>query len=450
MDFTSVFIRKILFPTMKKLKGNRIRSHLSDLKETEKKPLEELKHFQETKLKKLLLYSIENIPAYRPFEYLKKEIEENPSKALKQFPILNKQQFASSKDQYLNPNSDKKSLIPNQSGGSTGEPVSFFLDRDTVEWYEAARWRGLSWWDIQIGDRSVMVWGAPVELTKNQHMIYRFKERFLKNRIIISAYNLNPNSIRYYMEMIHKFKPKYLYGYASALYMLSELMVTHGYKLNFTPKAVVSTSETLHDYQREMIEKAFGCPTVNEYGAKDAGILAYECPQGHMHISVENVYIETISMDTQENLNQGESGFILVTDLNNYTMPRIRYMLGDVGSIDHKSISCDVHLPTMKSIEGREDDFFVSENGELVHGHYFNHLFRSTNGIRQFQIVQLDKSTVNLKIVKGPLFDENELHLILDKIKQKMGKINLTIEYVNHIPPTSSGKFRYAIRKFPL
>ena len=144
------------------------------------------------------------------------------------------------------------------------------------------------------------------------------KERWLKNRIIISAYSLKPEEMTDYIDEIIKFKPEYIYGYASALYTFSQLMLKQNLKIPFKLKAVVSTAETLHDFQRETIEHAFKSAVVNEYGARDGGIIAYECPKGSMHISAENIIMEVVHYKTFKPLPKGESGILLVTDLNNF------------------------------------------------------------------------------------------------------------------------------------
>lgn len=144
-----------------------------------------------------------------------------------------------------------------------------------------------------------MVWGNPLELNNHQKLIYNMKERFLKNIIFVSAYSLNPKSIHNYARTINTAKPKYFYGYASALHLLAQLVIKNNIQIKHRPKVIVSTAETLYDFQREMIEKAFGCRVINEYGARDAGIIAYECGNGKMHISAENMIVEIVDIETK-------------------------------------------------------------------------------------------------------------------------------------------------------
>lgn len=276
------------------------------------------------------------------------------------------------------------------------------------------------------------------------------KERFLKNIIFVSAYNLNPQSIHNYARMINLQKPKYFYGYASALYLLAQLMIKNNIKIKYKLKGIVSTSETLYDFQRETIEKAFNCPVINEYGARDAGIIAYECPSGKMHISAENMIVEILDIETREPVETGKSGLVVITDLNNFSMPRLRYVIGDVAALSEENCQCQRSLPLIEKIEGREDDIFVALNGNYVHAVYFCNLARSFPSIRQFQIIQQTKSDILLRIIKSDSFKESEVRSYINEIHKLMGPVNVKVEYTDKIEPTASGKIRYSKREFPV
>ncbi|MDD4188826.1 MAG: phenylacetate--CoA ligase family protein, partial [Eubacteriales bacterium] len=207
MDITGSFIRNILFPIMEKVKGNKIRKYLSELRSHQDYSAKQLNLLQQDKLRVLLLHCIKNVPAYRTLASLENKINEDPAAALREFPVLSREIFRENSEKYISDNADRNALVANLTGGSTGAPVKFFHDRKTVEYYEAARWRGLSWHNIKAGDRCVMIWGAPKELSLQKSVKNRLKERFLKNRIIISAFSLDPASIRQYVDRIRKFRP---------------------------------------------------------------------------------------------------------------------------------------------------------------------------------------------------------------------------------------------------
>ncbi len=116
-------------------------------------------------------------------------------------------------------------------------------------------------------------------------------------------------------------------------------------------KAVVSTSETLEKWQEDLIARVFDCPVANEYGARDAGILAYTCPSGGIHITAENCILEVLDPVTYEPVPNGQSGVLAITDLTNYVQPRLRYMLGDMGTLSTEECCCGRRLPLVPIIE---------------------------------------------------------------------------------------------------
>ncbi|MBU5255478.1 phenylacetate--CoA ligase family protein [Tissierella praeacuta] len=450
MDMVKPFIENILYPIMEKKNGNKIRENIKELLNSQKLDTIELKMLQEEKLKRLLLECIKNVPAYKKYDYLLDEIESDVRSAFLKFPVLNKVEFRNNSETFLNNTTPKSKLIPNITGGSTSEPVKFFMDRYTVEYYEAARWRGLSWWGITPGSRSVMIWGNPLELNQAEQKKYRMKEKWLKNRIIIPAYSLKPENMAEYVNKIIKFKPEYLYGYASALHAFASLMLQEKLKFPLKLKAIISTSETLHDFQREVIEEAFNCPVVNEYGARDGGILAYQCPCGNMHITAENAILEVVDPKTFKPLAFGESGILLVTDLNNFSMPRLRYQIGDRAVLTDRNCQCKMGLPILEKIDGREDDMFVTVDGELIHGHIFNHISRSIEAIQKFQIIQYSPLQAELKIIKREGYDVKEIDKFIIGVQELLPKSKIDVKFVDDIPVTASGKYRYAIRKFQI
>lgn len=449
MNLTGLFIKYLIYPYMEHRRGNRIRAYLAEMLADEKLPPGAIRELQDAKLRRLLLHCVENVPAYRDFSLLKPLIESDPMEALKEFPLLSKRSFNENPDLYLAAGADKGSLILNRTGGSTGEPVRFYFDRATVEHYEAARWRGLSWWGITPYDPSVMVWGSPIELCEKQQFVNRLKERFLKNRILISAYSLNPGSVGAYVREINRFKTAYLYGYASSLTILAGLMQEQGLSVKVRIKGVVSTAETLHEHQREILEEVFKAPVINEYGARDGGIIAMQCPAGSLHVTDDHLVLEIVDPVTGEPVPPGQTGAAAVTDLNNYVMPRLRYLVGDMARMSAAHCSCGRGLSVLESVEGREVDTFISRTGELVYGGYWNCLVRDMVSIRQYQLVQHDPHHVTLSIVRNQPYYREEEEFLVGKIREVLGA-EVEVRYVDAIPPAPSGKIRYAVREFPL
>ncbi|MGN1290027.1 MAG: phenylacetate--CoA ligase family protein, partial [Bradyrhizobium sp.] len=345
----------------------------------------------------------------------------------------------------------RSSLIPNQTGGSTGEPLRFYMDRRTVEYYEAARWRALGWYGVTQGSRCLMLWGNPIELDAQAQKKAARREQLLKNRRILSAYTLTPEKADEYLDLLRRYQPEYLYGYASALYTFAKIILDSGKKPEVRLKVAASTSESLFDYQRETIAKAFSCPVANEYGARDAGILAYECPDGGLHLSYENCVIELLDPVSLEPVETpGREGLIAVTDLNNFAQPRARYLIGDLAVWPEpgSGCTCGRPMPCLARVTGRETAMLLRPDGALVHGSFLNKLAHAYDTIRQIQLVQHTPLTATVRVASNdPQADYSEL---LRAVRETLPGVAVELEVVGEIAPSASGKLRYAIREFPL
>lgn len=295
-----------------------------------------------------------------------------------------------------------------------------------------------------------MLWGSPIELSNQAQLKNRIKESLLKNRRILSAYNLTERDLSNHVRFLERYKPEYLYGYATILTVFSKTLDAANLKPQLSLKAVVSTSETLEKWQEDLIARVFDCPVANEYGARDAGILAYTCPSGGIHITAENCIIEVLDPVTYEPVLNGQSGVLAITDLTNYVQPRLRYLLGDMGTLSPASCPCGRNLPLLTHIDGREDDLLIGSNGTLVHGNVIGQLLRPLDGLRAFQFRQHDAQNATLYLVKSEqngLPDEN---LIRGLLAKALPDVTVKITYVSQIQPTASGKMRYAIRECEL
>lgn len=446
MDGNAFLIRNLAYPLMQTFKGNRVLNKRSFLISSSRMNPEALRALQWEKLRILLRTCNEGVHAYR-HRWSDEEIQADPLRCLRETNPLSKAEFRGNAPAFLRDGVDPARLIANRTGGSTGEPLKFYLDRETVEWYEAARWRGLHWWAIHPWSRSVMVWGSPIELSQAKRLSYVAKERFLKNRIMIPAYNLQKAEIEHYRRLLERFRPDYVYGYASALGALSGMIKDAGRRLTHRPKAVVFTAEGLAADDQTAVAEVFQCPVVGEYGARDAGILAFQCPRGGLHVTAENAVLELIDPVSGR---PASSGAVAVTDLNNLTQPRLRYLLGDWATWGD-DCSCGMNLPVLAGVEGREDAILVAENGSLVHGHVVAHIARNIEGIHQIQLLQKSREEIRIFVVtSSSSLSEGISTELIGKLRQWLGSLEFRIEFLDQIQPAASGKVRYAIREFPL
>jgi phenylacetate-CoA ligase len=361
---------------------------------------------------------------------------------LQKLPILTKEDIRNNLGNLTAKNYSKRELMLSATGGSTGEPMSFFINKEWGAWNMAAAYREWSWAGYKPGDKIAYLWGAPQDLS-HQGELKNKMFNLINRTIMLDAFDMTKKTLDEYVRMLRKFKPKVINAYVSAVYLMAQYMENRGIN-DIKPKAILTSCEMLFDYQRETIERVFGCEVFDYYSGRDTTIHAGECPEhSGYHLAIENAVVEFIRDD--EHVESGEMGKIIITDLSNYAMPLIRYEIGDLGVPSDEICSCGRGLPLMKKVVGRVTDIITTKDDKYVHGEFFTHLFYDTRGIKQFQFIQKTKEYAILKIVKKINYSQAELDKIINQIYEQCGDIRIDVEFVESIPLTSSGKYRFTI-----
>ena len=440
--------RKIIFPAHEMLRGRKTMAYLKELTEIQTWPAEKIKQLQWQKLLRLLKYAYKHVPYYRR---LFKNMDAHPDDIRSQedfsrLPILTKDIIRDQLRELVDPGYEGKLLV-NRTGGSTGRPLTFFSAKTKEAIQNAAKMRSRTWWGIKPGDKEVHLWGSPAESVERS-TLRSLKDRLI-NVVVLSAYDMSDSKMKEYANFLSKYRPDLIYGYATALFLLARFIYEgYGNNINFSPKLVVSTAEVLQDYKRKMIEKAFACPVANEYGAHDgAAVIAHECPEGRMHIVSDQVYLEIVNGSKHVPL--GEPGDILVTNLESYGMPFIRYKIGDMGTLTDEKCRCGIGFPVMKMVAGRVNDFIVLRNGKRIHGAFLNSIMMKQAGLDRFKVIQhsLDGLDIMVSLRKDTgSFDQEQ---VKRQICHELGTENITLnfKYVANIPAEPSGKFLYFVSR---
>lgn len=389
-------------------------------------------------------YSYEHTPYYhnifRNLELVPEDIKSVDD--LQMLPILTKQNIRANLGDLTTRNCLGQQLIPSATGGSTGEPMKFFIDKEWCAWNMAAAYREWSWAGYDYGDKIAYLWGAPQDLSA-QYKLSAKMYNLVSRQVMLDAFEMTQNTLDEYIRVLRKFKPKIINAYASAAYLMAQYMESRRID-DIRPKAILTSCEMLFDHQRDTIERVFGCEVFDYYSGRDTTLHAGECPEhSGYHLAIENAVIEFII--DGEHVAPGEMGKIVITDLSNYAMPFIRYEIGDLGIPSDEICSCGRSLPMMKKVVGRVTDIITTKNGKHIHGEFFTHLFYNTDGIKQFQFTQKSKEYAILKIVKAKNYSQSELDLVIQEIHRYCGDIVIDIEFVELIPLTSSGKHRFTI-----
>lgn len=332
------------------------------------------------------------------------------------------------------------------TGGSSGEPLVFYLGRDRVSHDVAAKWRATRWWNVDIGDPELVVWGSPIELT-TQDWVRSVRDRVLRTALL-PAFEMSQAKLDAFVDQIRARRPRMLFGYPSALSLIAEHAVKRGHAMSdLGIRVVFVTSERLYPEQRERIARVFGAPVANGYGGRDAGFIAHECPAGGMHISAEDIVVEIVNTEGKVQPS-GCAGEIVVTHMATESYPFIRYRTGDVGVLDDSRCECGRGLPLIKEIQGRTTDFVRARDGTVMHGLALIYVVRDLPHIAKFKIVQESLDYTRVMLVADPSFDRARADHIRAAMSQRLGQgVRIDVEFVEDIPAEASGKYRYVVSK---
>lgn len=332
------------------------------------------------------------------------------------------------------------------TGGSSGEPLIFFIGRERTSHDVAAKWRATRWWGVDIGDPEIVLWGSPIELG-TQDRIRAWRDRLMRTELL-PAFEMSESKLDGFVARIRSVRPKMLFGYPSAFALIARHARKQGQRLDdLGIRVAFVTSERLYDDQRAIISEAFACPVANGYGGRDAGFIAHQCPVGGMHITAEDIIVEIVDGEGRV-LPHGQSGEIVVTHLATRDFPFIRYRTGDVGVLDDQACACGRGLPLMKEIQGRTTDFVIAADGTVMHGLALIYILRDIPGVEAFKIEQESLERTNVLLVAGEAFDRGRLPEIVAGFQKRLGQsVQVDIRFVSEIPPEKSGKYRYVVSR---
>jgi phenylacetate-CoA ligase len=407
---------------------------------------EKLAELQLERLRVFLNRIAANVPYYRSLfhELAFVPAEVTSLRDLARLPFLSKSLIR----QYSDPmrSEQARHLARYNTGGSSGEPLIFFIGKDRVSHDVAAKWRATRWWGVDIGDPEIVVWGSPIEL-RGQDRVKAIRDRVLRSTLV-PAFEMSPVKLDFYVQEILRIKPRMLFGYPSALAYIAKHAQATGQSLaHLGVKVAFVTSERLYDEQREQIARTFGCPVANGYGGRDAGFIAHECPSGGMHVTAEDVIVEIVDRDGNV-LPPGQAGEIVVTHLATHDFPFVRYRTGDVGVLDEQLCACGRGLPLLKEIQGRTTDFVMASDGTVMHGLALIYVVRDLPGVRAFKIVQESLATTRVLLVADADFSESSVSTIVAGFRRRLGQdVDVVVERVQDIPPERSGKHRYVMSR---
>ena len=441
-------VKHILSPLHERVIGRKTYQFLAELEELQWKSPGEIEDLKFRKLRELLVHARQNVPFYsRWFSDAGFSPETMESiDDFKRLPLLTKPEIRKNLAT-LTWRDCPGGLHRYNTGGSSGEPLVFYFDRRRQAWDAAARALTHRWWGVDVGDRELYLWGSPLEITK-QDRIKALRDK-LTNQFLISAFDISARQVPAMVAQIRKFRPKCIFGYPSTIDLFCRMAAKQNLNLDGAGVEVVfSTAEVLYDHQRQSISEYFGgSPVVDGYGSREGGFISHECRDGSRHAMDPNYVIEFVKDGGPAG--PGEDGEVVVTHLDAWGMPFIRYATGDISRAGSAGCKCGRGFSTMEAVRGRTTDFIVTPDGRWQHALSIIYVVRDIEGVAEFKIIQEDVDDIRVLLkIHEDLFPADGHERIIRGFKQRMGEsVKVGIERVREIPREASGKHRYVVSK---
>lgn len=403
---------------------------LSKLDETNEVQMQEL---QRKRFVDFVLYAAENSEFYKEF-YKDVDISKIHSVAdIEQLPILEKETLRSNVSKIYTV--DRSQGIVSNTGGTTGKSLAVLYTKKDLQ----ERLAYLHFWEsmhgITQGETRASFNGRQF-VSRNQKKKVFWRYNYFRKQMLYSTFNMTEENLPYYVESLNKLKPAVINGFVSAIYEIANYINNNKIQLEFSPKVIFTTSETLLPYQREVMKKAFGCPVRDQYASSEGAPLITECRCGKLHYNLYTGVIEPY---------QTEYGTeMLVTGFNTHGTPLIRYRIGDMWELSSEKCDCGSCYPVVARIEGRKVDYLVSKQyGKVSLSHLADVIKGLPNSIINMQFIQEDISKIIIKIVVDKeQFTEADKHSIKDEMCYRFGEdMVFDIQLVDKIEKEKSGKY---------
>ena len=394
--------------------------------------------YQSEKLHYMIRHCRQNVPYYQELfsQYGLHENDFTSTNDLQRLPILSKQTLRENSTKLRS--SSTKAFIRQHTSGSTGTPLTVEINEYTYKLAMALLVDHEEFHGIPFGAKRATFAGRMLQASTSMRPPFsRFNKA--ENQALFSSYHLNSETFPWYQRALDKFQPLELIGYPSAICDLAENYQRTGACPQFTPSAIVTNSETLLDWQREIIESTFSCKVFDYYGTAEYVIFAGQNKSGTYSVNPIIGITELLEYNSENS-----PGRLISTSLTNHCMPLLRYDLGD--SAANASIGTGKSvLREIDKIYGRIDDYLFLRDGRKVGR--IDHIFKGVTGVKEAQVVQDKIDHCIIKIVKNSRSGPDN-HKIIENFNQRTGnKINAKIEYVSSIPRGANGKFRSVVNR---
>jgi phenylacetate-coenzyme A ligase PaaK-like adenylate-forming protein len=425
---------------------------LRSLRESQFWGEERLRHLVYKKLNRIIRYAYLNCSFYKNLYnnvgYSVEDVIDESS--IRILPTITKDDIRFHIDQMRSPHFPIEELIVNKTGGTTGEQMKFYVDRNRWASRTAATLRHNEWASFSPGDKYGLIWGPFWGSDEHKSIKSRLRRMVLDRALIMNEPELSMEMMTRYYRAIKTFQPKVLLSYSHLACIFATFVKTQMNQANWKPitfNSVITTSELLTEPERSVIEEVFDTKVFNRYGSREVSVIASECSEHNgLHVNAENIYAEILDLAGRHM--DGGAGEILLTDLGNFGMPLIRYRIRDVGVNVEGKCGCGRGLPRIDILGGRLSEYIRLSDGLIPGTEIAIRASQQISGILQLQFRQNRQDCLTIRVVRNDLtYSESQLIRFLET---NVGQLKeLQIEYVDGIHCFSSSKFQYCVSEVP-
>jgi phenylacetate-CoA ligase len=442
-------LRSFIFKAAYYLKYPGAIRYYHSFQDTQWLPFEQLKESQEQQLAKIINFAYWNVPHYsKLFNSLDlTPLDVTTLEDLQKLPILTKQIIKDNWRDFIPNDINRHKYRSALTSGSTAKPFQYRLSRDDHARAIGLLFRGYEYAGYRLADKIVRI-NPSSSRHRRQPIVRKVLRDSILNSRSFSSFTASPQYHRSVFNFINAWKPGFIKGYASSIYIFARFMQDNNLKLEYQPKAIFNNGEMIMRKQRKIIEEAFGSQLFDQYGLNDGGVSAYECEEHcGMHVDIERAVLEIVDETGKQIVNQ--EGSILATSLYNYALPFIRYDTGDAGIMSDSKCPCGRGTPLLKTVSGRTHDTLIF--GDMTISNPRCTGIMTKFDIEQYQLIQEGPSSLTIRIVKGKTYNPDDEKLIkkrmIDLFRLEAGtfNVNMKFDYVDSISAPKSGKYKYAI-----
>jgi phenylacetate-CoA ligase len=429
---------------------NPVPNHVAFLADFYTLPIAQRRSTQMQQLKHLLLHAARNVPYYG--DLLRDAgvvyCEQVDLTRFSQIPELTRDHLHSDFEGLKSRDYDTRAWYKNGSGGSSGIPVVVLQDRCYDDIGRATQEMLQRWAGWESGEPFVTLWGSERDVLRGTSGWRNKLSNFIRNRTFLNSWCMSKVDLERYAKILQRARPVMIEAYAESIYELARYINDSGIKVT-SVRGVVTSAGTLYPFIREEVERAFGCPVLNRYGSREVGSFAGErVSGGGMEVFSYTHFVEVVNERGQA-CKPGEEGEVLVTCMTNYTMPIIRYRIGDRAVVGASTESPTPSVENLHTVTGRIMDTFVREDGSTVPGNFFMHFLGKVHNdgwLKKTQVIQTDYNSILIKLIIEAPPPPIALEEIRTSFRRVMGDAcQVEFEIVDSIPPLPSGKYRYAV-----